>query len=119
MTVVAIVPFGAPPIYSLIGVLYPYHVRSLRWRWQNRHDTRRVLLRWGALALVPYWAYPLACLAIVVAPKALWTASVHRDPSSGAAILDCLLCVALTAAISAALWQLAHRVAVATILARR
>lgn len=55
IVVVTILPLGALPACSLIGIRYPYHPRPFAWRWQHRHEFRHVIVRWVALVLVPYW----------------------------------------------------------------
>ena len=69
--VLAVLPFGILPIASWLGLLLPYHPKSIRWRWDHRRELRRIA-RWGLLLLAPFIIVP-ALAAIVVAPS-LWVA---------------------------------------------
>ena len=44
--------------------MFPYHPRSLRWRWQHRRAWRSHL-RWVVLAFAPFFYVPLIGLAIL------------------------------------------------------
>ncbi len=69
--VLAILPFGILPIAAWLGLLLPYHPKTIRWRWDHRRDWRRIA-RWGLLLLAPFVIVP-AVATIVVSPS-LWLA---------------------------------------------
>jgi hypothetical protein len=52
------------PVAAWLGIVFPYHPRSLRWRWQHRRAWR-THLRWAALALAPFLYVPLIGFAIL------------------------------------------------------
>lgn len=95
-------PFGTAAVSSWLGVVLPYHRRSLRWRWAHRRLWRRHL-RWAALVVIPYTAVPVLYGALV-GPAALAAADMHRrdhhhhltGPSLlVGAIIACLFAVAV------------------------
>lgn len=116
---VAVVPFGALAMSSLIGIVFPYHQRSLRWRWQNRHRFRQVVVRWIVLLVVPYAAYPVAFGLIVLAPLGLWR--LLRRQAWNVALSDgeFVLCVGLAVLITTALWYFSHRIGVRWVASHR
>ncbi|HEX7212167.1 MAG TPA: hypothetical protein VF241_14680, partial [Propionibacteriaceae bacterium] len=61
---VAFLPVGVLPVAAWLGIVFPYHPRSLRWRWQHRRAWRSHL-RWVALAFAPFLYVPLIGLAIL------------------------------------------------------
>jgi hypothetical protein len=70
--VILAMPFGVLGISSWVGILWPYHPRSLRWRWAQRRHSARGLLRWIVLVITPYNFVPIVC-GIVLAPAILLT----------------------------------------------
>ena len=61
---VALLPVGVLPVAAWLGIVFPYHPRSLRWRWQHRRAWRSHL-RWVVLAFAPFFYVPLIGLAIL------------------------------------------------------
>ena len=61
---VAFLPVGVLPVAAWLGIVFPYHPRSLGWRWQHRRAWR-TNLRWAALALAPFLYVPLIGVAIL------------------------------------------------------
>jgi hypothetical protein len=61
---VAFLPIGVLPVAAWLGIVFPYHPRSLRWRWQHRRAWRSHL-RWVGLAFAPFFYVPLIGLAIL------------------------------------------------------
>jgi hypothetical protein len=61
---VAFLPVGVLPVAAWLGIVFPYHARSLRWRWQHRRAWRSHL-RWVALAFAPFFYVPLIGGAIL------------------------------------------------------
>ena len=69
--VLAILPFGILPIAAWLGLLLPYHPKTIRWRWDHRRDWRRIA-RWGLLLLAPFVIVP--ALATIIVSPSLWLA---------------------------------------------
>jgi len=65
--VLVILPLGTLPVAAWLGLVFPYNLRSLRWRWQHRTD-RRTTIRWAVLLVVPYVFVP-AIAATVILPS--------------------------------------------------
>jgi hypothetical protein len=61
---VALLPVGVLPVAAWLGIVFPYHPRSLRWRWQHRRAWP-THLRWLVLAFAPFFYVPLIGLAIL------------------------------------------------------
>ncbi|HEX4430543.1 MAG TPA: hypothetical protein VHZ96_14845 [Frankiaceae bacterium] len=70
--VILAMPFGVLGVSAWVGILFPYHPRSLRWRWAQRHHSRGSLIRWVLLVLTPYNFVPVIC-GLVLAPALLLT----------------------------------------------
>jgi hypothetical protein len=65
--VIAVLPFGILPISAWLGLLLPYHLRPLRWRWDHRADWRRIV-RWLVLLMAPFGVVPVVA-AMIVGPS--------------------------------------------------
>ena len=76
--VLAILPFGVLPIAAWLGLLLPYRLRTLRWRWEHRTDWRRSV-RWAVLVLAPFAIVP-ALATVVVLPSLGLAHWVFGDP---------------------------------------
>ena len=76
---VLILPFGVLGISSWLGIVLPYHPRSLRWRWEHRHE-RRSMIRWIVLMVAPYSFVP-AVTGLVVLPSILLTRRGSQSPT--------------------------------------
>ena len=61
---VALLPIGVLPVAAWLGILFPYHPRSFRWRWQHRRAWR-THLRWAVLVFAPFIYVPLIGVAIL------------------------------------------------------
>ena len=61
---VALLAVGVLPIAAWLGILFPFRVRSLRWRWQHRRAWV-TQLRWAALVMAPFVFVPLIGAAIL------------------------------------------------------
>jgi hypothetical protein len=68
--IVLLLPVGVLPIAAWLGIIFPYHPRSLRWRWQHRRAWR-MNLRWVALVLAPFGYVPLVGGLIMLPAVAL------------------------------------------------
>jgi hypothetical protein len=110
VTVIAIVPFGSLGVAAWVGILWPYHPRDLRFRWQHRHKWLHMIVRWIALLLIPYALVPVLGLLIITPSLVLWSiwstnGLSHRVPTThfaGGA--------ALAAAISMSLFYCGHQI---------
>jgi hypothetical protein len=70
--VILAMPLGVLGISAWVGIVFPYHPRSLRWRWAQRRHQPRSLVRWVLLVLTPYNFVPVIC-GLVLAPAVLLT----------------------------------------------
>ena len=61
---VALLPVGVLPVAAWLGILFPYHPRSFRWRWQHRREWL-THLRWAALVFAPFFYVPVIGVAIL------------------------------------------------------
>ena len=96
------VPFGTTAISSWLGMLFPYHRRSLRWRWAHRRRWRQHL-RWAALVVTPYTVVPMI-YGVLVGPAVLAATRVHhRDRfhhlSGPSLFIGCLVACVLAAIV--------------------
>jgi hypothetical protein len=73
ITAIGVVPFGTLGIAAWIGILWPYHPRDLRFRWQHRRQFFHMIVRWGALLLVPYGVVPWVGAAVIAPSMLLWS----------------------------------------------
>ncbi|HEX4016398.1 MAG TPA: hypothetical protein VHX15_06630 [Frankiaceae bacterium] len=97
--VILAMPLGVLGISAWVGILFPYHPRSLRWRWAQRCHSPGSFVRWVLLVLTPYNFVPVICGA-VLAPALLLTrhgsrAHVGGLLSSREFSISALVCVAM------------------------
>jgi hypothetical protein len=73
-TVVAIgiLPFGVLAVSAWVGIVFPYHPMPLRFRWEHRRPWRRMLIRWGALAVTPYVLVPILATLMLTPSLLIW-----------------------------------------------
>lgn len=109
---VAIVPLGAVAMTGLVGIMFPYHLRPLRWRWEHRRRFKQVILRWLVLLVIPYTLYPIAFGLIVAAPVSIWRLTRRIGWQYDLSTVDFLICATLAVVITAAMWTYSHRFAV-------
>ncbi len=109
---VAVIPVGALAVSGLVGVLYPYHARSLTWRWRERHRFRPVILRWSMLSVMPFLVYPLTAILILAIPLGTWWLVTEFDGGHRVPTPVFALCLLGTTLIAFACWMTAHRFAV-------
>lgn len=69
---IVVLPFGTLAIAGWVGILWPYHPRSLKYRWRHRRDWFHDLVRWGFLIMLPYGLVPLIGLILLVPSLAVW-----------------------------------------------
>jgi hypothetical protein len=74
---VALLPVGVLPMAAWLGILFPYHPRSFRWRWQHRRALR-THLRWAVLVFAPFIYVPMIGVAILT-PAVEFARSVKVD----------------------------------------
>jgi hypothetical protein len=75
------VPFGASAVAEWVGILWPYHRRGLRWRWEKRHAHRRTM-RWLVLVVSPFIVVP-ALIAVSLACGIAAGAAIGGRDASG------------------------------------
>jgi hypothetical protein len=59
-----VLPLGVLPIAAWLGILFPFRLRTLRWRWEHRRAWV-TQLRWAVLVLAPFVFVPLIGVAIL------------------------------------------------------
>ena len=72
LTAVGVVPFGVLGVAGWIGILWPYHPRELRFRWEHRRQLFRVVVRWLVLVLVPYGVVPALGVIVLLPSLLVW-----------------------------------------------
>jgi hypothetical protein len=80
--VLLLLPYAVLAISVWLGIVFPYHPRSMRWRWQQRHS-RAKLIRWTALCCLPYVLVPLVG-ALLLWPSLVVVNAVsnaHKNPA--------------------------------------
>jgi hypothetical protein len=114
--VVAVAPFGAAAVGQWVGILWPYHRRELRWRWEQRGDRRRTS-RWIALIIAPFLVVPAVMAAFLAAGLAVGIATGGRTADGHLDNTGMALAALLAIALSVTAFAIAPRVS--TSLARR
>ena len=69
---IAILPFGTLAIAGWVGIIWPYHPRSLRYRWRHRRDWMHDLARWGTLIVLPYGLVPVIGFVLLAPSLLVW-----------------------------------------------
>ena len=110
ITAIAVVPFGTLGIASWTGIIWPYHPRGLRFRWEHRHQWIHMIVRWIALLLIPYALVPVLAMLIITPSLVVWsvltaTGLTHHLPTSHFAGG-----VVLAAAVSISAFYGGHRI---------
>jgi hypothetical protein len=113
-------PLGVCAISAWLGIVLPYHRRSLQWRWAHRRPWRRTA-RWILLSMAPYVLVPVVGTILVGPPIVLGLAIGGREPTGHlttasmllAVVLGCLVCAtafALGPGLSSriAMWRRDH-----------
>ena len=73
ITAIAVVPFGTLGIAGWVGIIWPYHPRPLRFRWEHRRAWFHMIVRWMALILLPYGVVPVLATLIITPSLVLWS----------------------------------------------
>lgn len=79
LTSITMVPFGTLAIAGWVGILWPYHPRSLRYRWRHRRDWFHDLVRWSTLLVLPYGLVPAIGLVLLVPSMLVWGIRSERQ----------------------------------------
>ncbi len=69
---IGVIPFGVLAISGWLGILFPYHPVPIRYRWSQRRQWKRMLLRWGTLVLLPYALVPALTVVLLAPSLLLW-----------------------------------------------
>ena len=109
ITAIAIVPFGTLGVAAWIGILWPYHPRDLRFRWQHRHDRFHMIVRWLALLLIPYGLVPLLAVLVITPSLVLWSMLSTNGLSSRLPTTHFAGGIALAAVVSMGVFYGGHR----------
>ncbi len=115
--VLLVMPFALVSLMSWVGILFPYHPRSLIWRWRHRRQWR-LIARWLLLVAVPY--YLMLILASVLLWPALLIASVafDRDVAGHLPVSALVVETVITCLVVAGATLVGHRGAMALAIRR-
>jgi hypothetical protein len=116
---IGVVPFGVLAVSGWLGILYPYHPVPIRYRWSRRRDWRHMLVRWGALVLLPYVVVPALTIAFLAPSLLIWGLTSTSGLTQKLPDNDFGLGITLACAIALAAVWLGHRVALRMIARRR
>ena len=111
ITAIAIVPFGTLGVACWVGILWPYHPRELRFRWEHRREWFHMIVRWIALLLVPYGLVPLLAVLIISPSLVLWSMLSSNGLSEKLPTTHFAGGIALAAVVSMAVFYGGHRYA--------
>ena len=106
-TVIAIgvLPFGFLAISAWVGhILFPYHPMPLRYRYEHRKPLKRMLIRWGALAVTPYVLVPFLAALMLVPSLLLWGFTAPHGLSEKLPDHDFGLGLAVACAVALGCW---------------
>jgi hypothetical protein len=99
--VLLILPFGVLIITAYFGIVFPYHQRSLGWRWRRRRDLRQSC-RWLVLVMAPYCLVPAVASVLVLPSVVVAHRAVHRGTillTGGGFVVSAVLACVVTAMI--------------------
>jgi hypothetical protein len=116
---IGVVPFGVLAISGWLGILIPYHPIPIRYRWSQRKNWKRMLLRWGTLVLLPYALVPALTIAFLAPSLVLWgllssSGLTRKLPDNNLGLGIGLACVIAIAAV-----LVGHRISLRLIARRR
>ena len=104
MIYVATVPFASLGISCFVGILWPYHPISLKVRWEQRHQFRRMILRWSILVVSPYLLVPAFGFLCFVPSAIIW--EIVKPPhATRISDLAIFLGLALSAPVAFLIWS--------------
>ena len=105
---VVLAPLGALSLAGWFGVYFPYHPIPLQTRWQNRRPFFRMIVRWLAVAMVPYGLVPALAFLVALPALLVWDWKGGIDPTSSTTDVAYGLGTALASAIAVGLWFFGH-----------
>jgi hypothetical protein len=114
---VAIVPLGSLGVSCWLGIQFPYHRRSLQWRWANR--SRFGTIRWLILSCAPYAIVPGVTTLLMLPTITMWSATAPGHNPFRATLGWFIAGVVLAIMLSVVCYRWAFWVAVAWAMRRR
>ena len=116
---IGIVPFGVLSVSCWLGIVFPYHPVPIRYRWSQRTHWRTMLVRWGALVLLPYAVVPGLTVAFLSPSLLIWGLTRPVGLSQKLPDNDLGLGIGLACAIALAAVYLGQRYSLRLIARRR
>ena len=116
---IGVVPFGVLAVSGWLGILHPYHPVPIRYRWSQRRRWRHMIVRWGALVLLPYAVVPGLTIAFLAPSLLIWGLTSTSGLTQKLPDNDFGLGIALACAIAVVAVWFGHRVALRMIARRR
>lgn len=116
---IVIVPLGALGLAAWAGVFFPYHPLDLRYRWEHRRPFRRMIVRWLALAVLPYGLVPVLAVVISLPTLALWYFTSQTNGITRISDGEFALGVSVGCVLGVAAWIWGQRTAVRIALKRK
>jgi hypothetical protein len=98
---IVILPFGTLAISGWVGIIWPYHPRSLKYRWRHRDNWFHDLVRWGVLVVLPYGLVPAIGLVLLAPSLFVWSIHSEQQVLEVSSPPYLVLGIALAAAMSA------------------
>lgn len=115
---IMVVPIGSLGVAAWLGIWFPYHVLPLSERWHRRRPYGRMVVRWLALATLPYAIVPAVTTALAAPAFLAWVLTSgewrRRIPDG-----DLAVGVAITVVLSTVAFFVGHRVGLGFIRRRR
>ncbi len=115
----AVIPFGVLAVSAWVGILFPYHPMPLRYRWEHRKPWKRMLIRWGTLAVTPYVLVPILATLMLTPSLLLWGFTAPHGLSQRLPDHDLGLGVAVACAVALACSFGGHRLGLFMVRKRR
>lgn len=119
ITAIGVVPFGVLGIAGWVGILWPYHPRELRFRWEHRRDWWHMIVRWSGLVLIPYAVVPVLGIIIITPSLLLWSMLSGDGLSSRLPTAHFAGGVALAGALSLVVFRLGSTIGLVMIRRRQ
>ncbi|MFZ2017040.1 MAG: hypothetical protein WAV00_24750 [Nocardioides sp.] len=116
---IGVVPLGVLGIAGWVGIVWPYHPRELRFRWQHRRRWFHMVVRWAALVLIPDGVVPALGVLIISPSLILWSQVSTNGLNDRLTPAAFAIGVALAAVVSVVAFSVGHKTAVSLIRRRR
>lgn len=116
---IALPPLGALGIAAWLGIFWPYHPRSLRWRLEHRRTFQRTIVRWLTLVLAPYVIVPALTVLMAGPTLVAWYVTTDHGIRERLAAIHLAWGFLLTTVVSGTVWWAGHRVGVRWACGRR